>query len=271
MFSTISLVIELLLLMSLALLIYDRARHVSVHGTANAVSWLLVGLVLVCLVVGLGMFGNYRNAAQKLADPYTAANLESFLATNRPTQNATMRAQRTFLATGEVTMFKVGGEMIRFVPTESDIISRSKIAADVTRRTAENETRLTMALFWSLIWIPAGLIGFVVGRQELRYLTANHGFQRLVGKRTFAEVDGLINMLRGACEDPALYKTLELILTQPDRGRKAMLRELIAEMRAKQAPRDLTDAFICLMDDGAAEKAYTVIYKCERAPAAVAA
>jgi hypothetical protein len=122
-----------------------------------------------------------------------------------------------------------------------------------------------------LIWIPVGLIGFVVGRQELRYLTANHGFQRLDGKRTFAEVDGLINMLRGACEDPALYKTLELILTQPDRGRKAMLRELIAEMRAKQAPRDLTDAFICLMDDGAAEKAYTVIYKCERAPAAVAA
>jgi hypothetical protein len=49
-----------------------------------------------------------------------------------------------------------------------------------------------------------------------------------------------------------------------------MLRELITEMRAKQAPHELIDAFICLMDDTVAEKAYTVIYKCERSPAVMA-
>jgi hypothetical protein len=127
-----------------------------------------------------------------------------------------------------------------------------------------------MAFLWSLCWLPALLAGFFLGRQEYRYLCANYGFERPTEKKTFAEIEGLINMLRGACEDPTLYKTLELILTQPDHGRKAMLRELITEMRAKQAPADLIDAFICLTDDTVAEKAYTVIYQCERSPAVMA-
>jgi hypothetical protein len=84
--------------------------------------------------------------------------------------------------------------------------------------------------------------------------------------KTFAEVDGFINMLRGACEDAELNRTLELILTQPDAGRKAMLRELLTALRERQAPKPLIEAFICLMDDAAAEKAYTVIYQCERKP-----
>ncbi len=82
--------------------------------------------------------------------------------------------------------------------------------------------------------------------------------------KTFAEVDGFVNMLRGACEDMEMHQTLEKILTQPDTERKQLLHALINDLRVKNAPRELIDAFVCLLDDEAAEKAYTVLYKCER-------
>jgi|GEM_PF-1542342 len=83
-------------------------------------------------------------------------------------------------------------------------------------------------------------------------------------KPTFADVDGFVNMLRGACDDKEMHQTLEKILTQPDDKRKQLLHVLIDDLRAKNAPRDLIDAFICLLDNEAAEKAYTVIYQCEQ-------
>lgn len=86
----------------------------------------------------------------------------------------------------------------------------------------------------------------------------------LENAKTFADVDGFINMLRGACEDKEMYQTLETILTQPDDKRKQLLHALIDNLRAKNAPRELIDAFVCLLDNEAAEKAYTVIYQCER-------
>lgn len=82
--------------------------------------------------------------------------------------------------------------------------------------------------------------------------------------KTFAEVDGFIDMLRGACEDAEMHQTLDKILTQPDDARRQMLHVLIEDLRQKNAPRPLIDAFVCLLDDAAAEKAYAVIYACEQ-------
>ena len=42
-------------------------------------------------------------------------------------------------------------------------------------------------------------------------------------RQTFAEVDGFIDMLRGACEDIDMHQTLDKILTQPDEARPQML------------------------------------------------
>jgi hypothetical protein len=271
MFNSFALSIEILILLSLALLAFERSRRWAVYGDNGKLDGLLVGAVGFPLFLGALMLAGHWKTSTRLADPYFAANLPSWPLANSAKLDDKLRAQREYLATGYASMYMAGSAKIRYVPTDAETMSRSKIVGDLMRRTKDNDVRGAMGLLWLLGCLSASACGFALGRQEHRKLTTNHGFQRVAGKKTFAEVDGLINMLRGACEDPALYKTLELILTQPDRGRKAMLRELIAEMRAKQAPRDLIDAFICLMDDGAAEKAYTVIYKCERAPAAVAA
>ena len=82
--------------------------------------------------------------------------------------------------------------------------------------------------------------------------------------RTFAEVDGFITMLLAACEDSSMNETLELLLSQPDERRRAIVFHLVERLRLKEAPAELIDAVACLMDDAAAEKAYQVIYQCAR-------
>jgi hypothetical protein len=249
---------------------FERTRRLAIFGDRGKLDTWLVSAVGISLLLGALMFAGYRNNTAKLADPYAAANLSGAAYADSPKRDSKLRAQRVYLATGETISYEAGGENVVYVPTYFDSIARTNIVADIMRRNKDNDIRLTMAFLWSLSWLPALLAGVFIGRQEYRTLSANYGFQRPTAAKTFAEVEGLINMLRGACEDPALYQTLELILTQPDHGRKAMLRELITEMRGKQAPADLIDAFICLTDDAVAEKAYTVIYKCERNPIAMA-
>jgi hypothetical protein len=39
---------------------------------------------------------------------------------------------------------------------------------------------------------------------------------------------------------------------------------MIDHMRDGRAPEDFVDSFVSLPDDGAAEKAYQVIYRCQR-------
>jgi len=81
---------------------------------------------------------------------------------------------------------------------------------------------------------------------------------------TFADVDGFITMLLAACEDSSMNETLELLLSQPDERRRAIVFHLVERLRMKKAPPELVDAMACLMDDTAAEKAYQVIYRCAR-------
>ena len=83
-------------------------------------------------------------------------------------------------------------------------------------------------------------------------------------QRTVAEIDGFINMLRAACEDNTMNKTLENILSQPDKKRKQLVLMLVKELTKKKAPHDLIEGISCLIDDAVSEKAYEVIYKCSR-------
>jgi hypothetical protein len=80
--------------------------------------------------------------------------------------------------------------------------------------------------------------------------------------RTFGEVEGFIDMLLAACEDRSMNDTLEMLLSQPDAKRRAIVHRLLDRLKQRKAPPALVDAMACLLDDAAAEKAYQVIFNC---------
>jgi len=82
--------------------------------------------------------------------------------------------------------------------------------------------------------------------------------------KTFGQVDGFIDMLLAACEDKGMNDTLEMLLSQPDDRRKAIVYRVLDQLREKKAPAMLVEAIACLLDDDAAEKAYEVIFQCRR-------
>ena len=84
--------------------------------------------------------------------------------------------------------------------------------------------------------------------------------------RTYAEVEGFIDMLLAACEDASMNETLELLLSQPDDRRRAMVERILARLRTREAPQKLIEAMACLLDDDVAEKAYAAIHDCDRKP-----
>ena len=71
-------------------------------------------------------------------------------------------------------------------------------------------------------------------------------------------------MLMAACEDLGMNETLEVLLSAPNDRRKAAIREFLERFRTSGAPASLHNAFVCLLDDDVAEKAYQVIYQCKR-------
>jgi hypothetical protein len=71
-------------------------------------------------------------------------------------------------------------------------------------------------------------------------------------------------MLMAACEDMGMNETLETLLSAPNDRRKAAVYELLERFRMSGAPVSLHNAFVCLLDDDVAEKAYQVIYQCKR-------
>jgi hypothetical protein len=82
--------------------------------------------------------------------------------------------------------------------------------------------------------------------------------------RSVAEVDSFITMLRAACDDAAMHKTLTTLLSQPDAKRQAMVRWLVHDLQTKRAPQPLREAIACLLDDAVAEQAYVAIFECQR-------
>ena len=82
--------------------------------------------------------------------------------------------------------------------------------------------------------------------------------------KTYGEVEGLVTMLIAACEDMGMNESLEMLLSQPDNRRKAVVRELLDRFIAGGAPKSLYEAFVCLLDDAVAERAYEIIFRCKR-------
>jgi hypothetical protein len=82
--------------------------------------------------------------------------------------------------------------------------------------------------------------------------------------KTVADVEGFITMLRAACDDRIMSERLERLLSMPDQKRQAVVHAWVNDMLIGQAPQDLIQAVACLLDDKVAEKAYEVIFKCQR-------
>jgi hypothetical protein len=79
-------------------------------------------------------------------------------------------------------------------------------------------------------------------------------------------VDFLVDLLRAACEDAGMNDILERLLSQPEERRQLLVRELLADLRAKNAPRELIAAFSPLLDDAVADTAWRVLYRCSSSP-----
>lgn len=77
-------------------------------------------------------------------------------------------------------------------------------------------------------------------------------------------IDNLATMLLAACEDAGMNDTLDKLLSLPDDQRRYVVQELMQRFRKTGAPKTLSNAFLPLLDDAVAEKAYEVIYQCRR-------
>lgn len=75
-------------------------------------------------------------------------------------------------------------------------------------------------------------------------------------------IDQLVTLLRAACEDAGLNSVLERLLSQPEERRHLLLRELLADLRARRAPPELLAALTPLLDDDVADTAWRVLYRC---------
>lgn len=74
-------------------------------------------------------------------------------------------------------------------------------------------------------------------------------------------------MLLAACEDAGMNETLDMLLSQPDDRRRFVVQQLLQRFEQTGAPKTLSDAFLPLLNNEVAEKAYEVIYQCRRGAA----
>lgn len=81
------------------------------------------------------------------------------------------------------------------------------------------------------------------------------------GPGTYGDVEGLVTMLIAACDDMEMNETLQLLLSAPNERRNAVVHELLHRFRMSGAPTSLHEAFVCLLDDEVAAKAYEVVHR----------
>ncbi len=240
-----------------------------IYGFSRRLMSFLVASIVVCGGVSVMFFSQYR----QLAKPETERMMEivnqpvmrsrSGDVSGTPTKRAV--AQYTFLVDGTYSNYpSPNRELVRFAPTELEVQWRADALIALARQNAAAAVAAMKAAFWGLFWIPLLLTGYLLSRREFKRLTDKHGFQRITPQTTFADIDGFVSMLLGACEDANMHGTLEQILSQPNDKRKLMVNELLATLRDKRAPKMLIDGFVCLLDDDVAEKAYVAIHKCAR-------
>ncbi len=274
--ATIPYAMELSLLIALQIAIYAGVRGWVLYGRHSQKLVALVGCVGLCILIGLTGFKSYQRVSISSAEttpsgyisqPDFSANLTPAMREN----TGRNYVRQVYLDSGRILNYEIAsGEKVPFVPDAIQIKMRAdKVAADNIQRAMAPEM-LGKAMVWGFMPFAVMLFAFLFARREYKHLVTHHGFQPITIPRfqpkTFAEVEGFVSMLLGACEDAKLHTTLEMILSQTDDGRKAMIRGLLTELRANQAPRELIEAFICLLDNEVAEKAYVVIHKCERPP-----
>lgn len=78
-----------------------------------------------------------------------------------------------------------------------------------------------------------------------------------------AEIDGFVDLLRAACNDERINSTLRRLLEMPDSKRQGVVHAWLTDLLIEGAPKPLTEAVACLMDDAIAERAYEAIYQCK--------
>lgn len=85
--------------------------------------------------------------------------------------------------------------------------------------------------------------------------------------RSVADIEGFVDLLKAACDDPQINATLERLLAMPDAQRQGVVHAWVTDLLIAEAPREFIEAVGCLIDDAIAEKAYEVIYQCRRGDA----
>lgn len=265
-----SYLLETAVLLALALLVFERTRHLVIYGFRERDVFLIAASIATFVLIGtLVNSGHLSKSRSAMAESTGSISAPPVLRPSASPENrervAKNHAQFVFVQSGDVLDYTTAtGERISYAPTRDDIQERaSKLAAIRTQQNA-GETARVAALFWWFAWIPMLLLGYASGRGEYATLRRDHKFGRKDKPQTFGDVEGFVGLLMSACEQTETNKTLEVILSLSDEKRQAMLRALIAEMREKQAPKELIDAFLCLMDDDVAEKVYVYIHKCAR-------
>ena len=86
----------------------------------------------------------------------------------------------------------------------------------------------------------------------------------LTPRRSAAEVEGFVDLLRAACNDAQVRASLERLLGMPDAKRQTFVHNWVTDLVVEGAPPAFVQAIACLMDDAIAEKAYEVIFQCKR-------
>lgn len=90
------------------------------------------------------------------------------------------------------------------------------------------------------------------------------GLKFFSSKNSLAEQDRFIDLLLAACTDTAMRNNLQSILTLPDARRIELVGLLVADMQRQGAPKAFIEAISCLSDTAIAEKAYEVLFSCQR-------
>ena len=269
--TTFSVFLEAGLFLAAAIGLYAKTRHLVIYGSnVPSVLW-----IVTCIIVFIGM-GSLLNVAH-LRSLKSAISTQSPSFVMTPSRKSDSTAQRNedagrraaqfnFIDNGKIAHYlTANGETVAFVPTPANIESRASRLASTINMQNEANTSLFKAQVWWFAWVPVLLLGFGNARSEYMKLVRFHNFNRQKSKfQTFAEIEGFAGLLMTACDQSDAHSTLETILSLPDEKRQSLLQTLTANLRDKGAPKELTDAFVCLMDNDVAEKVYVYIHKCRR-------
>lgn len=251
--------------------LYAKARHLVIYGSsARSVLWVIACIIAFTAMGSLSNVAHLRSlksAVSSQSPTFVTPPMWKSDSTAERNENAgRVGARLNFIENGKIDRYlTANGETVAFVPSTADIESRtSKLTATVAQQ-KEADALLLKAQVWWIAWVPVLLLGLGTARLEYLKLVRFHNFSRQISKfQTFAEIEGFAGLLMTACEQSNAHSTLETILSLPDEKRQSLLKTLTANLRDKGAPKELTDAFVCLMDDDVAEKVYVYLHKCRR-------